>query len=215
MNPYESEPNMAENNPDDKKILCTHVITGDEFDAGVPPGGTITLRAFLRGGTAGYLVETKDADGAVLLEEDVELSFIQHERGWQFEVEGLVVVIEGNAAYQCGNDRYCPDSEVFYSVEEFLDYCQRCFGSSPVLQYDAGTDTYSDDSGLVLEPVDATEVEPAFWTDGWGIGWTVGHQSVTLNPSDGGSAPDVFVYEGFPSDGSPRVFVPLGLPGEE
>lgn len=35
--------------------------------------------------------------------------------------------------YRCTNDAYCPTTEHFETVEEFLAYCMECFGEAPLL----------------------------------------------------------------------------------
>ena len=37
-------------------------------------------------------------------------------------------------AYLCTNDTYCPTTETFATVEDFLAVCSDCFGTAPVLR---------------------------------------------------------------------------------
>lgn len=53
---------------------------------------------------------------------------------------------------------------------------------------------------------DSGEVEP--WTDGYALGIKRGDALFCMNPSGGGSTPDVFIYRGTPEEGSPLCFLP-------
>ena len=58
--------------------------------------------------------------------------------------------------YRCENDSYCPDTASFESVDEFLAYCQECFGDwndAPELTLGAdenGVAVYRDADGEIV-----------------------------------------------------------------
>ena len=55
--------------------------------------------------------------------------------------------------YICHNDRYCPDADVFDSVEEFLDMCEECFGERPslIVKFNGGNPVWIDEeSGAMV-----------------------------------------------------------------
>ena len=50
----------------------------------------------------------------------------------------------------CINNAYCPTTDTFASVAEFLAMCLTCFGEPPTLTYQPGNSRWIDESGAVV-----------------------------------------------------------------
>ena len=66
---------------------------------------------------------------------------------------GITLQYRDGPRYLCVSDAYDPDGTVPYEdVQDFLDVCQSCFGSEPVLREQGGC-YYDESNTLVLEPL--------------------------------------------------------------
>jgi hypothetical protein len=52
--------------------------------------------------------------------------------------------------YVCTLDQYCPDSDVFESIDEFIEMCFACFGSAPQLHVVNGGDLILNEDDLIV-----------------------------------------------------------------
>ena len=56
---------------------------------------------------------------------------------------------EYRCSYRCSNDKYDPTGDV-YSLDEFLEMCEYCFGEAVCLESRDYGDVYVDDDGEVV-----------------------------------------------------------------
>lgn len=57
-------------------------------------------------------------------------------------------------SFICESDTYCPEADLFESVEAFEQMCKNCFGELPKLTL-RGSDYYDESGRLVLREVSA------------------------------------------------------------
>lgn len=55
--------------------------------------------------------------------------------------------------YLCTNDAYCPTTESFETVEEFLAMCSDCFGAAPAVREYPDGRVVDEDGAIVLVAV--------------------------------------------------------------